>query len=71
MIVGNIIVKGMSVNGNMNQSYYDDDYTETNRDKVLSPRRRIFWCLCDRNLISPWKKCSVCGRRNDRKRLKR
>jgi hypothetical protein len=54
----------------MNQSYYDEEYPETNRDKVLAPQKKFFYCICDMDAVRPWKKCSVCNRRNGRKRLK-
>ena len=39
----------------MNQSYYDDDYPQTNRDKAMRPIRSKGWCEhCDRNIVASW-----------------
>lgn len=40
----------------------------TNREKKLAPRRTKYWCFgCDRNLIAPAQKCSVCGFKDNSK----
>lgn len=55
----------------MNKNYYDDDYTESNRDRVLNPRGdKGHWCLCDRTHVRDNERCSVCGRKNGRYRFK-
>lgn len=74
MIVGNITVKAMLVNGAqvMNKNYYDDDYPPTNRDRKLSPKRGNTYCGgCDRELVPDGSKCTICGWRNGKRRLKR
>jgi len=43
----------------------------SNRDKKRLPKRGWFWCACDRQLVSVWRKCPVCGGRNNRKRDKK
>lgn len=55
----------------MNKNYYDDEYTETNRDRKMKPKRGFGFCVCDMVLIGDWSKCPICGCRNGRKRLKR
>jgi len=56
----------------MNHNYYDNEYSPTNRDKRLTPKRVFGWCDgCDRVLVSGGKKCPVCGHRQGKYRLKR
>lgn len=43
-----------------------------NRIKAREPRRIRVWCVCDRALVSPDRRCPVCQRRlRDRPRLKK
>jgi hypothetical protein len=46
---------------------------ETNRSRKLRPRsRRGYWCRgCDACLVRESQKCPVCGRRHDKRRLKK
>lgn len=42
-----------------------------NRDKAKEPRGRGLWCFkCDAAIVSPQRKCPVCGARNGKKRFK-
>ena len=47
----------------MHKSYYDDNYSKTNREKTLDPKGdKRSWCEhCDRDLVSEGAKCRVCG----------
>ena len=45
---------------------------ENNRYKNLRiTRKSVYWCTCDRNLISKGEICSVCKRRPEQKRFKK
>jgi len=33
----------------------------SNRVKAKSPKKVRVWCGCDRDLVAPGQKCSVCG----------
>ena len=56
----------------MNQSYYDSDYKETNRDKVKRPLRVRTWCEnCDRELVAEHSKCPICHMRQKYPRKRR
>jgi rRNA maturation endonuclease Nob1 len=58
----------------MHQSYYDENYTSTNRDNKKSPKRLMGWCDgCDTVMVSDGQKCPHCGHRQGdvRKRFKR
>lgn len=46
-------------------------YKPSNREKVKRPKKVKFWCDCDMFLVSEGFKCSKCGKRNGRKRLKK
>lgn len=49
-----------------------DEYRKSNREKKLTPKGGIHWCdKCDRNLVSNWSKCGVCGYKNGVKTLKK
>ena len=51
----------------------DIDYIKTNRQKVQTTKKELFWCgCCDHDLISEWGKCGFCGAKNykSKKRLK-
>lgn len=39
-----------------------------NRNESKSPKKVLFWCGCDRDLVSGDKKCSVCGVRSHKVR---
>lgn len=39
-----------------------------NRNEAKSPRKVLFWCGCDRELVSGDAKCPVCGVRRNKKR---
>lgn len=49
--------------------YYE--YKPSNREKVRRPRKSKFWCECDQYLVGEGNKCSICNRRNGRKRNKK
>jgi hypothetical protein len=57
----------------MNQSYFDTDYKQTNRDKTMYPKRVSGWCDgCDKTFISDGQKCPLCGhKQGNRRRLKK
>lgn len=73
MIVGSITVRGISGNGeqDMNKNYYDENYSSTNRDRKMSPKRGFGYCGCDRAMVGDGQKCPLCGSRSGKKRLKR
>lgn len=55
----------------MNKNYYDVDYSQTNRDKRMTPRKGWAYCGgCDRECVPDGSKCTLCGRRNGKKRLR-
>jgi hypothetical protein len=54
----------------MLKNYHDEDYKPNNREKVLSPKIGLNWCLCDRTHAGDWEKCPICGKRNGRRRYK-
>lgn len=44
----------------------------TNRDKKLNPRRKMFVCGgCDIGAEEPGRKCSCCGYKGSRRRLRK
>lgn len=48
------------------------EYKKSNRQKRLTYKSGLFWCWgCDASLVSSWKKCKVCGKKNLPKRNKR
>jgi len=57
------------------QNRSDDPECEeflTNREKRLKPKSGQVWCNgCDRYVVADWKKCPVCGTRNNIKRFKK
>lgn len=55
----------------MLKNYYDDEYSASNRERRLNPKRGYGYCACDRVQLGDWTKCKICGVRNGRKRLKR
>ena len=55
----------------MHQSYYDEEYSQNNRQKVLNPKKGFAYCGCDKVRIGAWSKCPLCHRRNGRKRFKK
>ena len=49
----------------------EENHEKTNREKVLSPRTKKFWCYgCDRFLIKGGQKCPNCNKRYGRRRFK-
>ncbi len=47
-------------------------YTPTNREKRLQPKKGKFWCgNCDAQIVSEWRKCPNCGKRNGVRRSKK
>jgi len=43
-----------------------------NRQKVLEPRRTLFWCEhCDRARVAPGGRCPVCRQRASKRRLRK
>lgn len=56
----------------MNQSYYDEEYSQTNRDKRMTPKREFGYCDgCDKTMLGNGQKCPVCGHKQGKRRLKR
>lgn len=51
------IVKKLANRGLKRLSYK----RHSNRVKAKSPKKIKVWCGCDRNLVAPGQKCSVCG----------
>jgi len=48
------------------------EYKQTNREKVLKPKKGKYWCAgCDAQLVHDWKKCPKCGVRNGIRRNKK
>jgi hypothetical protein len=43
----------------------------SNRQKALEPRLGLHYCVCDFNRIGRGGKCSVCGRKAKKRRLKK
>jgi len=42
------------------------------RDKKLSPRRAKYWCnACDGNMVAPGSRCSACGKKDGKRRLRK
>lgn len=39
-----------------------------NRNQSKAPKKVLFWCGCDRDMVSGDTKCSVCGVRAHKKR---
>ena len=38
------------------------EYKKTNREKVISPKRGLFWCWkCDSKIVSLGQNCPLCG----------
>lgn len=55
----------------LNHDDYNDKW-KTNRQKKLIYKSGLFWCWgCDRDYVNDWKKCDVCGTRNNKRRNKR
>jgi len=52
---------------------YDDyEYKKSNREQAMEPSSGLYWCYnCDRNLVGPNEKCSVCGAKPIKKSLKK
>ena len=48
-----------------------DDYSKTNREKSLTAKKEYFWCRCDLAHIGQYGKCRVCGRRCEKRKLKK
>lgn len=42
-----------------------------NRIEKKKHKAGLYWCRCDRELISDTTKCELCGRRNGRRRNKK
>jgi len=55
----------------MKKTNCKEDYNLSNREKSQSPRKVYLWCDCDMNMVAPYQKCSVCGNRVGKFRLKR
>lgn len=56
----------------MHQSYFDEKYVFTNRDKVKSPRRGRSYCdHCDRSAPADDTKCPICNMRQGWPRKRR
>ena len=50
----------------------NEDYVKSDREKRLTPQAGHFWCYrCDRNLVSPHKKCPTCGAKPIRKSIRK
>lgn len=48
------------------------EYQKTNREKTLSPKRGLCWCYgCDMALVGTGRKCPVCGKRHEKRTLKK
>lgn len=49
-----------------------DDYTLTNREKKLAPRRKKHYCNhCDASMVACGGKCKFCGQKDKPRRLKK
>ena len=49
----------------------DLEYNLSNRDKTREPKKNLFYCDCDCNMVGRWKKCEICGQRMGNKCLKK
>lgn len=47
------------------------DFWLTNRHKKRMPKKRLFYCYCDLNVVSEGQKCEVCKRRVGSRRDKK
>ena len=57
----------------MKKSLNDEEVLwKDNREKVLAPRKDASYCICDMAWVGmQGQKCKTCGKRNDRRRLKK
>ena len=55
------------------KDYADYEHIKTNREKRMTPKYGgNYWCMyCDRAIVGHGSKCSVCGKRNGKKTLKK
>jgi hypothetical protein len=50
----------------------DTEYVKTNRQTAMSPvKHHAHYCRCDRNMVYVGKKCDLCGRKPDKKKLRK